>query len=144
MKKLILLLMIVINSFSFAKINIKIFEPIRFNDVITNTINKDEIIGEGILEIYTDDLEMDLGKKLKFYFPKKGLMTNRKKWVKIREYRLEKKSNDFIVTKEREQVKITAVLNKRDIDNGEEAEIIQGEYIGYVPIIVSQYSKIIE
>lgn len=144
MKKLILLLMIVINSFSFAKINIKIFEPIRFNDVITNTINKDEVIGEGILEIYTDDLEMDLGKKLKFYFPKKGLMTNRKKWVKIKEYKLEKRYDDFIITKEREQIKIIAILNKRDIDNGEEAEIIQGEYIGYVPIIVSQYSKIIE
>lgn len=144
MKKLILLLMIVINSFSFAKINIKIFEPIRFNDVITNTINKDEVTGEGILEIYTDNLEMDLGKKLKFYFPKKGLMTNRKKWVKIKEYKLEKRYDDFIITKEREQIKIIAILNKRDIDNGEEAEIIQGEYIGYVPIIVSQYSKIIE
>ena len=144
MKKLILLLTIVINSFSFAKINIKIFEPIRFNDVITNTINKDEVIGKGILEIYTDDLEMDLGKKLKFYFPKKGLMTNRKKWIKIREYRLEKKSNDFIITKEREQVKIAAILSKKDVDNGEDAEVIQGEYIGYVPIIVSQYSKIIE
>ena len=144
MKKLILLLMIVISNFGFAKINIKIFEPIRFNDVITNTINKDEVTGEGILEIYTDDLEMDLGKKLKFYFPKKGLMTNRKKWVKIKEYRLEKKTDDFIITKEREQVKIIAILDKRDIDNGEEAEIIQGEYIGYVPIIVSQYSKIVE
>ncbi len=144
MKKLILLLMLIISSFSFAKINIKIFEPIRFNDVLTNTINKEEVIGEGILEIYSDDLEADLGKKLKFYFPKKGLMTNRKKWVKIKEYRLEKKSDDFIITREREQVKITAILDKRDIDNGEEAEIIQGEYIGYVPIIVSQYSKIVE
>lgn len=144
MKKLILLLMLIISSFSFAKINIKIFEPIRFNDVLTNTINKEEVIGEGILEIYSDDLEVDLGKKLKFYFPKKGLMTNRKKWVKIKEYRLEKKSDDFIITREREQVKITAILDKRDIDNGEEAEIIQGEYIGYVPIIVSQYSKIVE
>lgn len=144
MKRLILLLMLTTSSFVFAKINIKIFEPIRFNDILTNTINKEEVVGEGILEIYSDNLEEDLGKKLKFYFPKKGLMTNSKKWVKIKEYKLEKRSDDFIVTKEREQIKIIAILNKRDIDNGEEAEIIQGEYIGYVPIIVSQYSKIIE
>lgn len=144
MKRLILLLMLTISSFCFAQINIKIFEPIRFNDVLTNTISKEEVVGEGIIEIYSDDLEEDLGKKLKFYFPKKGLMTNRKKWVKIKEYKLEKRSDDFIVTKEREQIKIIAILNKRDIDNGEEAEIIQGEYIGYIPIIVSQYSKIIE
>ncbi len=131
MKRLILLLMLTISSFCFAQINIKIFEPIRFNDVLTNTISKEEVVGEGIIEIYSDDLEEDLGKKLKFYFP-------------IKEYKLEKRSDDFIVTKEREQIKIIAILNKRDIDNGEEAEIIQGEYIGYIPIIVSQYSKIIE
>lgn len=144
MKKLILVLILLINSITFGKIYIKIFEPIRFNDVLTNTFNKEEVVGEGILEIYSDNLEIDLGKKLKFYFPKKGLMTNRKKWVKIKEYKLEKRTDDFIITKEREQVKITAILDKRDIDNGEDAEIIQGEYIGYVPIIVSQYSKIIE
>lgn len=40
-------------------------------------------------------------------------------------------------------MRIYAVLNKRDIDNGEEAEIIEGEYIGYVPIIVSQYGRLI-
>lgn len=71
------------------------------------------------------------------------MITNRKKWVKIKEYRLETKNNDFIVTKEVEYVRIYAVLNKRDIDNGEEAEIIEGEYIGYVPIIVSQYGRLI-
>ncbi len=48
------------------------------------------------------------------------MITNRKKWVKIKEYRLETKNNDFIVTKEVEYVRIYAVLNKRDIDNGEE------------------------
>lgn len=69
------------------------------------------------------------------------MITNRKKWVKIKEYRLETKNNDFIVTKEVEYVRIYAVLNKRDIDNGEEAEIIEGEYIGYVPIIVSHVWK---
>ena len=69
-------------------------------------------------------------------------MTNRKKWIKIDEYRLETLNNDFIITKKIEQIKIFAILNKRDIDNGEEADVIEGDYIGYVPIIISQYSKL--
>lgn len=144
MKRIGIILLFMLNSImAFSEIGIKIFEPIRFKEVITNTISSEEVIGEGVLEIATDNLKEDKGKKLKFYFPKKGLITNRKKWVKIKEYRLETKNNDFIVTKEVEYVKIYAVLNKRDIDNGEEAEIIEGEYIGYVPIIVSQYGKLI-
>ena len=143
MRKIGITLLFMLNSLiALSEIGIKIFEPIRFKEVITNTISSEEVIGEGVLEIATDNLKEDKGKKLKFYFPKKGLITNRKKWVKIKEYRLETKNNDFIVTKEVEYVRIYAVLNKRDIDNGEEAEIIEGEYIGYVPIIVSQYYKL--
>ncbi|MGL4510760.1 hypothetical protein, partial [Cetobacterium sp.] len=62
--------------------------------------------------------------------------------IKIDEYRLETLNNDFIITKKIEQIKIFAILNKRDIDNGEEADVIEGDYIGYVPIIISQYSKL--
>ncbi|MCI7187840.1 MAG: hypothetical protein MR995_06860, partial [Fusobacterium mortiferum] len=144
MRKIGITLLYMLNSLiALSEIGIKIFEPIRFKEIITNTISSEEVIGEGVLEIATDNLKEDKGKKLKFYFPKKGLITNRKKWVKIKEYRLETKNNDFIVTKEVEYVRIYVVLNKRDIDSGEEAEIIEGEYIGYVPIIVSQYGKLI-
>ena len=142
MKKLIMFLFILIKSISFSEINIKIFEPIRFKEISTIGLGSDRVIGVGILEISTDDLEIDKDKKLKFNFPKKGLMTNRKKWIKIDEYRLETLNNDFIITKKIEQIKIFAILNKRDIDNGEEADVIEGDYIGYVPIIISQYSKI--
>ena len=142
MKKLIMFLFILIKSISFSEINIKIFEPIRFKEISTIGLGSDRVIGIGILEISTDDLEIDKDKKLKFNFPKKGLMTNRKKWIKIDEYRLETLNNDFIITKKIEQIKIFAILNKRDIDNGEEADVIEGDYIGYVPIIISQYSKL--
>ncbi|MGL5412999.1 hypothetical protein [Cetobacterium sp.] len=142
MKKLIMFLFILIKSISFSEINIKIFEPIRFKEISTIGLGSDRVIGVGILEISTDDLEIDKDKKLKFNFPKKGLMTNRKKWIKIDEYRLETLNNDFIITKKIEQIKIFAILNKRDIDNGEEADVIEGDYIGYVPIIISQYSKL--
>ena len=142
MKKLIMFLFILIKSISFSEINIKIFEPIRFKEISTIGLGSDRVIGIGILEISTDDLEIDKDKKLKFNFPKKGLMTNRKKWIKIDEYRLETLNNDFIITKKIEQIKIFTILNKRDIDNGEEADVIEGDYIGYVPIIISQYSKL--
>lgn len=142
MKKLIMFLFILIKSISFSEINIKIFEPIRFKEISTIGLGSDRVIGIGILEISTDNFEVDKDKKLKFNFPKKGLMTNRKKWIKIDEYRLETLNNDFIITKKIEQIKIFAILNKRDIDNGEEADVIEGDYIGYVPIIISQYSKL--
>lgn len=142
MKKLLILLFLLIKNISFSEIDIKIFQPIRFKEISTKGVDSDKIIGSGILEISTDNLEIDKDKKLKFNFPKKGLITNRKKWVKIDEYKLETVNNDFIVTKKIEQIKIFAVLNKQDIDNGEEADIIEGDYIGYVPIIVSQYSRL--
>lgn len=142
MKKLMILSFILIKSISFSEINIKIFEPIRFKEISTIGLGSDRVIGVGILEISTDDLEIDKDKKLKFNFPKKGLMTNRKKWIKIDEYRLETLNNDFIITKKIEQIKIFAILNKRDTDSGEEADVIEGDYIGYVPIIISQYSKL--
>lgn len=142
MKRLIILLFMLIKSIGFSEINIKIFEPIRFKDVSTRELGSNKVIGVGILEISTDNLEMDKDKKLKFNFPKKGLMTNRKKWVKIDEYRLETQNNDFIITKKIEQIKVFAILDKRDIDNGEEADVIEGDYVGYVPIIISQYSKL--
>lgn len=143
MKKIIIFLtMIYLYSYSFGEIKIKIFEPIRFKDVITKSITGDKIVGVGILEISTEDLENDGGKKLVFNFPEMGAMTNKKKWIKIEEYRLESKNKEFVITKKIEQIKIFAILDKRDLDNGEDATIIEGEYIGYVPLIVSQYGKL--
>lgn len=142
MRKIVILMMIFIGKISFSEINVKIFEPIRFKEISTKLLGAEKVVGIGILEITTDDLKHDKGKKLKFYFPKKGMMTNHKKWIDVEKYRLETTKDEFIITKKIEQVKIYAILDKRNIDKGEEADIIEGEYEGYIPIIISQYGKL--
>ena len=57
---------------------------------------------------------------------------------------MELPDKELIVSQETMNVKFYAVLNRRDIDKGEEADIIEGKYNGYVPIIVSQYGKLNE
>lgn len=144
MKKLLLsILFSIISLSSFSKVEISIFEPIRFKYHNTRLLGNEKIVGEGIIQIKTDDEENDIGKKLVFKFPKQGLMTNRKKWIKVEKYHIElpdKKS--MIISQEIEHVKIYAVINKRDIDKGEEADIIEGRYEGYAPIIVTQYGRL--
>lgn len=141
MKKCLLLFFLTILSTSiFAKVEIKILEPLRYEYFNTRMLQAEEIAGYGILEIIAK--KEDFGKKLVFSFPKSGLMTNMKKWIKIQEYGMELPNKELIITQETEHVKFYALLNKRDIDNGEDAKIIEGEYIGYVPIIVSQYSQL--
>ncbi|MGL5208354.1 hypothetical protein [Cetobacterium sp.] len=142
MKKiLILLTMCVVYSFSFSEIKIKIFEPIRFKDVNTRAFG-DLIVGEGTLEISTDKLEDDLNKKLIFKFPETGLMTNKKRWLKIEKYMMEDSDKEFKITQEKKHVKIYAILRRSTLnDKGIEAEKLEGEYVGAVPIIIEQYSK---
>ncbi|WP_294064812.1 hypothetical protein [uncultured Fusobacterium sp.] len=141
MKKCLLLFFLTILSTSiFAKVEIKILEPLRYEYFNTRMLQAEEIAGYGILEITAK--KEDFGKKLVFSFPKSGLMTNMKKWIKVQEYGMELPNKELIITQETEHVKFYALLNKRDIDNGEDAKIIEGEYIGYVPIIVSQYSQL--
>ena len=142
MKKCLLLFFLTILSTSiFAKVEIKILEPLRYEYFNTRMLQAEEIAGYGILEITAK--KEDFGKKLVFSFPKSGLMTNMKKWIKVQEYGMELPNKELIITQETEHVKFYALLNKRDIDNGEDAKIIEGEYIGYVPIIVSQYSQLL-
>lgn len=141
MKKCLLLFFLTILSTSiFAKVEIKILEPLRYEYFNTKMLQAEEIAGYGVLEITAK--KEDFGKKLVFSFPKSGLMTNMKKWIKVQEYGMELPNKELIITQETEHVKFYALLNKRDIDNGEDAKIIEGEYIGYVPIIVSQYSQL--
>ena len=65
MRKIGITLLFMLNSLiALSEIGIKIFEPIRFKEVITNTISSEEVIGEGVLEIATDNLKEDKGKKL--------------------------------------------------------------------------------
>lgn len=139
MKKIILSLFLIMSSFSLAKVEIKIFEPFRF-EYLTDKIKSNKIQAVAILEINSN--KEDFGKKLKFNFPKKGLMTNRKKWIKIEKIEMENKLKEIILTQETEHLKFYALIDRKDIDKGEEAKIIEGEYTGYTPIIVSEYDKL--
>ena len=127
---------------SFAKVEMKILEPLRFEYFNTRMLGSDKIAGYGTIEIKAD--KEDFGKKLVFQFPKKGLITNRKKWIEIEQYGMELPDKELIISQETMNVKFYAVLNRRDIDKGEEADIIEGNYNGYVPIIVSQYGQLNE
>lgn len=63
MRKIGITLLFMLNSLiALSEIGIKIFEPIRFKEIITNTISSEEVIGEGVLEIATDNLKEDKGK----------------------------------------------------------------------------------
>lgn len=127
---------------SFAKVEMKILESLRFEYFNTRMLGSDKIAGYGTIEIKAD--KEDFGKKLVFQFPKKGLITNRKKWIEIEQYGMELPDKELIISQETMNVKFYAVLNRRDIDKGEEADIIEGNYNGYVPIIVSQYGQLNE
>lgn len=142
MKKIIIFFLFILAKLTFSEIEIKIFEPIRFQSILTKEKNKNEVIGIGILEISTDNLKDDKNKKIKFYFPKKGLLTNRKKWIEIKKYYLETKNNEFEILKKIEHVKVFAILERNEISKYDEVETIEGEYVGYIPIIISQYGKL--
>lgn len=141
MKKIILLGLFILGTLSYGEIKIKIHEPIRFKNVNTRAVG-DLIVGEGSLEISTDKLEEDFNKKLIFKFPETGLMTNKKRWLKIEKYVMDNSDKEFKITKKRKLVKIYALLRRKTLnDKMIDASILEGEYVGRVPIIVEQYGK---
>lgn len=139
LKKLLLLGSFLCTIPSFAKVEIKIIEPLRFQYLNTKQLTNDKLEAKGIIEISA--CEEDFGKKITFDFPKSGLMTNRKKWVKIEKYHLELPEKEMIITQETEHINFFAVLDRRDLTKGEKPEITEGIYTGYVPIIISEYSQ---
>lgn len=143
MKKVLLSLFVLISCSSYSEIKLKINEPMRFENINVTTMS-DAVIGRGSIEIYTDDIENDYGKKLVFKFPEKGLMTNKKRWLKVERYLMEDKDKNIIVENERRVVNIYAVIDRNTINDGKmEAKFIEGEYVGEIPVVVSQYTKIL-
>lgn len=124
---------------SYSELILKIHEPIRFENINTKAIG-DVIVGQGSIQIISDNLEVDKNKKFIFKFPKKGLITNKKRWLTIDKYIMEDNDKNFKVTQEKKIVKIYAYINRHKLnDKIIKAEDLEGEYIGYVPIIVEQY-----
>lgn len=140
MRILLIYLLLVVNV-AYGEIRLKIHEPIRFENVNTKAVG-DIVVGQGSVEVFSDDLENDRNKKFIFKFPKKGLMTNKKRWVEIDKYIMEDADKEFRMTRDKKIVKIYAVIERKKLNSQFiDGEDLQGEYIGYVPIIVEQYGK---
>lgn len=126
---------------SYSKISISIYEPIRFKDVNTRSIGE-LVIGEGTLEIISDNIEEDLDKKIIFNFAETGLLNNGKRWIKIEKYEMNEKEKELIIKEEKKRVKFYAYVKKSELnDNIRNAEDIEGLYKGRVAIVAELYGK---
>lgn len=144
MKKILWLIgMCIISSLVFGEVHIKIHEPIRFKDLNTRSLERDYLVGEGSFEIYTDNEQEDIGKKIVFRFPEVGYMTNKKNNIKIDKYSMATDENSMIISTKREIVKFYALVNRREIGKNKEPKVVEGEYTGYVPVVFSLYENII-
>ncbi|MGL5725165.1 hypothetical protein [Cetobacterium sp.] len=142
MKIITFLIFLIMYSISFSEIKLKIHEPMRFENINMTTLT-DTIVGKATIELSTDNIEEDFGKKLVFKFPESGLMTNKKRWLKIEKYMMEESDKNIVLENERRLINIYAVIDRKVINNGEiDVKFLEGEYVGYLPIIVSQYSEI--
>lgn len=141
MKKIVTILnMILLCSFAYGKVSVKIHEPIRFQPHNIRSISNSKLVGKGTLEISTDNEIEDLGKKIVFSFIDSGVMTNKKNWIKVEKYQLKNQKKEVLITKKRELIDVYAIVDKSQFKNYQEAERIEGEYVGRLPIVLSLYS----
>lgn len=141
-KNIVLIVFMAIFSMSFSEIKVKIVEPLRFRDINHTEVGPNQVVAVSHVEIYTTDKEKDLGKRITFKFPNFVNMTNRKKWVKVEKVGMDRKQNEIILENERELVKFYAILDRRELDKGESIEVIEGEYVGQLPIVMGVYSLV--
>lgn len=141
-KKVIIILNMLLSSvIMYGEVIVNIHEPIRFQEYNVRSISSSKLIGKGTLEIYTDNELEDIGKKIIFKFPNSGVMTNKKKWIKVDKYMLKEKNKEMIISKKRELVDFYAIVDKSQFNDYDKAEILDGEYVGNVPIILSLYKQ---
>ena len=140
MKKIILtILFLFLTAISYAEIKVSVFENMRFENMNSTNLRK-SIVGRGTLEIQAD--EEDFGKIIELTFVDKSIMTNGRNAVLIRKINIEEKYKKFVITSKIIHVDFTAVLNQRRIKKeNKPADVIEGEYIGGIPIMVSVYDK---
>lgn len=144
MKKLIgMIVLLSLSTLAHGEIRVKIHEPIRFKNVNTKAYG-DLIIGQGALEVYSTAIEEDLDKKVKIRFPKEGLMTNKKRWLKVEGFKMAKSDEEFVIDKEKRIVNFYAFIRRRELNKSEtDGTLVEGEYLGYTPIVIEQYGKLL-
>lgn len=142
-KNNIFFLFLILFQISYAKIDVKMVEPMVFKRLNTEALGT-KVLAKGVIEISTDNKEEDYGKLLKFMFPKVGFITNKKQWLKVEGFYIEKDKDEYIVTKDREQISFYGVIDRKDIGKWDfSPEVIEGDYIGYIPINIAQYGRLL-
>lgn len=141
-KRFILFGIFSLSLLAFGKIQLTIAENLVFKKVNAQALGE-KVVAKGSIEISTDNLEEDMGKMLKFEFPAKGAMTNRKNWINIESFHIENDSNEYIVTKSRDRVNFYGIIDRREIGNSGETppELLEGQYLGAIPIVVTQFGR---
>lgn len=142
MKKIVSVLIFLLCTVNlFAEIKISIFQHMKFEEMNTRSI-KNRVVGTGILEIQAD--EEDFGKVVELTFVEKGLMTNGKNRLDIEKFIVEKEYEDsFIIDRKTTKIKFYGIVDKRELDRKSitQADMVQGEYVGALPIMISVYEK---
>lgn len=142
-KNNIFFLFLMLSHISYTKLDVKMVEPMVFKRLNTEALGT-KVLAKGIIEISTDNKEEDYGKLLKFMFPKVGFITNKKQWLKVEGFYIEKDKDEYIITKEREQINFYGIIDRKDIGKWDfSPEVIEGDYIGYIPINIAQYGRLL-
>lgn len=139
MKLKLLILFLVLTVVSYSKIEVKVFEHMKFNE-INSTDLKEAVVGKGVLQIEAD--KEDFGKVIEFTFVDKGIMTNGRNPIRVRNFKLaDEKDEKIVIDRKTKQVEFYAVIDKRKIQKkGVEANMLEGKYIGVMPIMVKIYA----
>ncbi|MGL4987813.1 MAG: hypothetical protein ACRCYM_00420 [Cetobacterium sp.] len=140
--KIFFTLFLLITSTAFSKIKITT-KPVVFKEVRAQSSGnyKSRAVARGVIEIYSDNLEEDFGKLVTFSFPEYTYITNHKRWVKTDKIVFKKNEKDVIIDSENKKIIFHVVLDKKELSKEENRELIDGIYVGILPMNYSIYSK---
>lgn len=124
---------------SYSKIEVKVFKHLTFQE-INSTDMREAVIGKGVLQIEAE--EEDYGKVVEFVFVEKGVMTNGKTPIQVEKFNLaDEKDKKIVIDRKTKQVEFYAVVDKRKIGRRAiDAKILEGKYVGVMPIAVNIYA----
>ncbi|MGL5191914.1 MAG: hypothetical protein ACRC7S_19935 [Cetobacterium sp.] len=132
--------MLAFTAFANLRITSKpiVFKEIRAHN---NGAFKDKVSGRGIIEIYSDNLEEDLGKLIVFSLPEYTHITNKKRWVKTDKIIFKKEDKEITINKENTKIIFYVILDKKDLSTEENRELIEGIYKGSLSMNYSIFEK---
>lgn len=142
MKHYFLIGLIFLSTISFGKITIK-NKPLIFKEVRSqnNGIYKNKAKARGIIIIKTDNLQEDKDKLVVFQVPKYVNLTNGKRWIKSDNIIFKNKNKEIIIKEESTKIIYHVILDKRELTNTNDNDLIEGIYKGTLPLHYSIYDK---